>query len=180
MMMNLFSPVDIEPVQFAALTPALQTEALRLMAEAGLTVPRMREATGLDCADILAIGRRRHHVRAFDFERSVETNPAIRKGPRLSPAAKMMLGHMHHHCGVLAGSLNTLSYDIGISEKSAKAALIQLTNWGFIEKTREGLGGTAAHYRLTATGEALAVSTRAGAAAVGTVEAAAAEAASDE
>lgn len=155
MMMNLFSPVDIEPAQFAALSPALKTEALRLMAEAGLTVPRMRDATGLDCADMLAIGRRRHQVRAFDFERSAENTPNLKRGPKLSSASRLLLGFMSHNAGVLAESLTTVAYDLGISEKSAKAALQQLTTWAFVQKTRDGTGRVAAHYRLTSSGETL-------------------------
>lgn len=155
MMMNLFSSVEIEPQQFAGFSPALQTEALRLMAEAGLTVPRMRDATGLDCAEILTIGRRRHQVRAFDFERSAENTPNLKRGPKLSAASRLLLGLMSHNAGVLAESLTTVAYDLGISEKSAKAALQQLTAWAFVQKTRDGTGRVAAHYRLTSSGETL-------------------------
>lgn len=155
MMMLLFSPVDISPAIFNAMTPALKTEAILLMAERGMVAADISAATGMDRESTLSIGGQRHHVRAFEFERSAETMPRLKQGPKLSPAARMLLGHMHHNAGVLVDSLTTVSYDVGISEKSARAALQQLTTWGFIEKTRDGSGRVAAHYRLTVAGEAL-------------------------
>lgn len=155
MMMFLFSPVDITPATFNVMAPALKTEAVLLMAERGMLEEDIAEATGIDQQSRLSIGGQRHQVRAFEFERSAETMPRLKQGPKLSPAARMLLGHMHHNAGVLVDSLTTVSYDVGISEKSARAALQQLTTWGFIEKTRDGSGRVAAHYRLTAAGEAL-------------------------
>jgi DNA-binding MarR family transcriptional regulator len=155
MNMSLFSPVDITPAIFTAMAPALKTEAVLLMAERGIVAADIAAATGMTRESLLSIGSQRHHVRAFEFERSAETMPRLKQGPKLSPAARMLLGHMHHNAGVLVDSLTTVSYDVGISEKSARAALQQLTTWGFIEKTRDGSGRVAAHYRLTAAGEAL-------------------------
>lgn len=158
----LFSPVDITPEGFASMSPALQTEAIRLMAEAGHGLSDMEAATGLDRKAMLTIGSRRHQVRAFEFER-VDGDAAkaaradgIVRGPKLSPAAKLLIGHMHNQCCVLAESLVTVAYDLGVSEKSLHNALRQLMTWGFIEKTRDGTGRVAAQYRLTKTGEALA------------------------
>lgn len=155
MMMLLFSPVDISPASFNAMAPALKTEAVLLMMEHGMLAKDIAEATGLDRPSFLSTGAQHHQVRAFEFERSAEIMPRLKQGPKLSAAARMMLGHMHHNTGVLAESLTTVSYDVGISEKSARTALQQLKNWGFIEKTRDGTGRVAAHYRLTKAGEAL-------------------------
>lgn len=155
MKMSLFSSVDISPAIFNAMAPALKTEAVLLMAERGMPAADIAAATGVDREGLLSIGSQRHHVRAFEFERSAEIMPRLKQGPKLSPAARMLLGHMHHNTGVLVDSLTTVSYDVGISEKSARAALQQLTTWGFIEKTRGGSGRVAAHYRLTSAGEAL-------------------------
>ena len=155
MMMNLFSPVDIGPAKFGAFSPALQTEALRLMAEAGLTVPRMRDATGLDCADILSIGRRRHRV-ALDA-REHQGSPRGKQPLGLSDSARLILLMMLNQAGGLAASVYSIGYDIGKSTSSVRDALKVLQGRALIELTAPSRGKNfPAEYRMTKAGEALA------------------------
>ena len=141
------------PAVFAALPAQLQTEAVLLMADAGYGVGAIERLTGEGREALIAIGGQRHQVKAFQGDRlGSEAVGKREKGQVVSASGRLVLGHMVSQAGMLASSVRSLAYDLGISESSVTQASRRLMKLGFIERV-DGETGRVCVYRLTRAGE---------------------------
>jgi hypothetical protein len=157
---HFFGAVTIEPKGFAAMTPALQTEAVLLMAERREPVRLMRDATGLAVAQLIRIGSVKPTMRLKEFDR---TDPSA--GQALTPeecAARKkafsgsnpakVLAFVRSCGGTIRMPLVRVDEGAGIGAGSSTHALRALAARGLIIQTEAACGSTSSRWDLTPDG----------------------------
>ncbi|WP_377299756.1 hypothetical protein [Rhizobium sp. SGZ-381] len=157
---SFFGVAPLDPKRFAAMTPALQTEAVLLMVERGEGFARIMSATGLDWGGLTRLRSAKPLFRLEQFDRvekvsgallSPEECEARRKGFAGSNAAKV-LAFLHGQAGPLRISLRRIEEGAGIGASSGTLPMRLLQDLGFLERLEPPRGLSPALWQLTPEG----------------------------
>jgi DNA-binding MarR family transcriptional regulator len=157
-MFSLHGQVLMDPERFAGLSPALQTEAVLLMAECGARGGAIRAATGLSLAQLQAIGRARPRVAIAAPDRTERESEAWRGAPAktglrgLSENGRKILALLVESGGTLRAGIRTIEDRTGIAPYGGSCQTKRLLDAGLIEKLEAPHSTRATLWAITPEG----------------------------